>query len=128
MDEKLGADLELFTQARLAPGDLRSGAVVTAKVRGVDHANRVLIGDGQGKQCAGLLLHLTQQRRVDPVAGEVEKPDMPRGKSQLIEAFAARLRAAVELGRVEQRHSVRQGPVALLVRPLMHIADNLNTI
>ncbi|MEA3170891.1 MAG: hypothetical protein QOI97_3839 [Pseudomonas sp.] len=79
MDEKLGADLELFKQARLAPGDLRSGAVVTAKVRGVEHANRVLIGDGQGKPCAGLLLHLAQQRRVDPVAGEVEKPDMPRG-------------------------------------------------
>jgi hypothetical protein len=30
MDEKLGADLELFKQARLAPGDLRSGAVVSA--------------------------------------------------------------------------------------------------
>ncbi len=98
-----GADIKLFTQVWLAAGDLRRGAVVAAKVRRVEHTDRQFVGLGQRKKCARLLLHLSQQRRVDAVAGQVEKADLPRGSAQRIEKFAALLRRAVKLRQIQQR-------------------------
>ncbi len=99
----LGADVELLAQVGLATGDLRRRAVVAAKMRRVEHAHRQLVGLGQGEKCTRLLLHLGQQRRVDPVTGQVEKPDMPGREPQFIEKLPALLRAAVQLRQIQQR-------------------------
>jgi len=98
----LGADVKLLAQVRLPASDLRGRAVIAAKVRRIEHAHRQLVGLGQGEERARLLLHFGQQRWVDPMTGEVEKPDMPRRQAQLVEELLALLRAAIELRQVEQ--------------------------
>jgi hypothetical protein len=52
----LGANIKLFSPVWLPAGQLRCGAVIAAKVRGMNHRDRLFLLIRQGKKAAGLLL------------------------------------------------------------------------
>ncbi len=99
----LGTDIELLAQIRLAPGDLRGGAVVASKMWRMDHADGGLVLQGQGEELSGMLLDLPQQAAVDAMAGQIEKADIPCGMTQCVEKCLAPFGVAIERREVQQR-------------------------